>query len=176
MEKLEIIKKITPLLDRALSDVRKNDILEQRVNINGAIALFAQELENCSLCGQVVINSARYGELLMFSLHTGNYSLFSSVVELLQWHMLEQSPHTGFLWAMTVLLERINELKLFKKVLDIGIVNEVLYKINTPQPAAKTKAKAKAKTPAKAQPQARATKIVPRKGPKKAAKMPPAKK
>ena len=82
----------------------------------------------------------------MYSLHQTNYSLFSSVVELLQWHMLEQSQHTGFLWAMTVLLERVNDLKLFKKILDLGLIHETLHEINNPQPKPKAKKKTKAKS------------------------------
>ena len=141
MQKKDIVKKVTPLLDKSLSEIQKKDILDYRKDINCAIALFTQELENCSLSGQVVLNSSRYGELLMYTLHTGNYSLFTSVVELLQWHMWEQSPHTGFLWAMTVLLERIHELNLFKSILDMGIVNDTLAKINRPAPAKKKKNK-----------------------------------
>jgi len=141
MQKKDIVKKVTPLLDKSLSEIQKKDILAYRKDINCAIALFTQELENCSLSGQVVLNSSRYGELLMYTLHTGNYSLFTTVVELLQWHIWEQSPHTGFLWAMTVLLERIHELNLFKSILDMGIVNDTLAKINRPAPAKKKKAK-----------------------------------
>lgn len=146
MQKLEIIEEIKPLLDRALAEIHKSDVLENRKIINRAIALFTQELETCSQAGQVVLNSTRYGEILMYSLHETNYSLFSSVVELLQWHMLEQSHHTGFLWAMTVLLERINDLKLFKKILDLGLIHETLHEINNPQPKPKAKKKAKAKS------------------------------
>ncbi|MDI9400443.1 MAG: hypothetical protein ACOX2U_05000 [Limisphaerales bacterium] len=146
MQKLEIIEEIKPLLDRALSEIRRNDVLENSDTINRAIALFAQELQVCSQAGQVVLNSNRYGELIMYALHKNNYSLFSTVVELLQWHMLEQSSHTGFLWAMTVLLERINDLRLFRKTLNLELINQTLYEINNP-PA---KPKARAKTPAKA--------------------------
>ena len=146
MLKLEIIEEIKPLLDRALAEIHKSDVLENRKIINRAIALFTQELETCSQAGQVVLNSARYGEILVYSLHETNYSLFSSVVELLQWHMLEQSHHTGFLWAMTVLLERINDLKLFKKILDLGLIHETLREINNPQPKAKAKKTTKAKS------------------------------
>ncbi|MBO4796734.1 MAG: hypothetical protein J5553_05045 [Verrucomicrobia bacterium] len=141
MQKKDIVKKVTPLLDKSLSEIQKKDILAYRKDINCAIALFTQELENCSLSGQVVLNSARYGELLMYTLHSSNYSLFTTVVELLQWHIWEQSPHTGFLWAMTVLLERIHELDLFEEILDMGIVNDTLVKINRPAPAKKKKAK-----------------------------------
>ena len=141
MQKKDIVKKVTPLLDKSLSEIQKKDILAYRKDINCAIVLFTQELENCSLSGQVVLNSARYGELLMYTLHSSNYSLFTTVVELLQWHIWEQSPHTGFLWAMTVLLERIHELDLFEEILDMGIVNDTLVKINRPTPVKKKKAK-----------------------------------
>lgn len=151
MQKKDIVKKVTPLLDKSLSEIQKKDILDYRKDINCAIALFTQELENCSLSGQVVLNSARYGELLMYTLHSSNYSLFTTVVELLQWHIWEQSPHTGFLWAMTVLLERIHELDLFEEILDMGIVNDTLVKINRPAPAKKKKAKKTSKAAAKSE-------------------------
>jgi hypothetical protein len=47
---------------------------------------------------------------------------------------------------MTVLLERINDLRLFRKTLNLELINQTLYEINNP-PA---KPKARAKTPAKA--------------------------
>lgn len=167
MQKKDIVKKVTPLLDKSLSEIQKKDILAYRKDINCAIALFTQELENCSLSGQVVLNSARYGELLMYTLHSSNYSLFTTVVELLQWHIWEQSPHTGFLWAMTVLLERIHELDLFEEILDMGIVNDTLVKINRPAPAKKKKAKTSKAAKKSEKPAAAKTKAVKKAAPSK---------
>ncbi len=130
MLKKQIITEVTPLLERAVADISETDILENKKNINRAIALFTQELVDCSKVGQVVIDPKRYGELLMDSLTIKDYAHYLNGVELLQWHMLEQSPHTGFLWAMTVFLDRVNALSLFESILDMEIINAALKEIS----------------------------------------------
>ena len=51
----------------------------------------------------------------------------------------------------SVLLERIHELDLFEEILDMGIVNDTLVKINRPVPAKKKKAKKTSKAAAKSE-------------------------
>lgn len=126
-----IVEDIKPLLETPQEKIKRKDLLQQKVVVNRAIAFFTQELINCSKAGQIVINSERYGELLMYALNEGNYSMYCMGVELLQWYMYEHSKYAGTLWAMTVLLEHINDLKAFEELLDISIIHEAMSDINT---------------------------------------------
>lgn len=141
MKKFAIIENITPLLNTTLAEIKEKDILKSRTDINRAIAFFTQEIVNCSKAGRIVVNPDRFAELIMYSLNQGNYNLFYPIIELLQWHMIEQSTHPEFLWSMMVLIEHINDLNLFSKVLDMKIVNAALKEINKQETSTKPTSK-----------------------------------